>query len=99
MAASPPIVRAVRAVGETAAAASWRSPGRKRARARALALARALARARALALALNLNRNPSPSPNPSPNQEAGPASDLKADAVFDCRGLRPNNERSYGVRP
>ena len=31
-------------------------------------------------------------------QVAGPASDLKADAVFDCRGLRPNNERSYGVR-
>lgn len=31
-------------------------------------------------------------------EEAGAAADLTADAVFDCRGLRPNNERSYGVR-
>ena len=31
-------------------------------------------------------------------EEAGAARDLAADAVFDCRGLRPNNERSYGVR-
>lgn len=31
-------------------------------------------------------------------EAAGPERDLVADAVFDCRGLRPNNARSYGVR-
>lgn len=31
-------------------------------------------------------------------EEAGAGADLAADAVFDCRGLRPNNARAYGVR-
>lgn len=31
-------------------------------------------------------------------EDAGAASEIRADAVFDCRGLRPNNARAYGVR-
>ena len=35
---------------------------------------------------------------PLPWDQAGASADLVADAVFDCRGLRPNNARAYGVR-